>query len=177
MSVAVQLARWYAVQTRARHEKNVATELQQRCITTFLPLVTEVHQWSDRRTKIEVPLFSCYVFVNIVPSAEARVSVLRTYGVRSFVGYGKEGIPIPDHEIEAIKTILARKIPFMSYPYLQIGQRVRVQGGALDGVEGILTRRNGNDRLVLSVETIQRSLAISIEGYDVEPIGPVIHRV
>ena len=169
----VQLPRWYAIHTRARHEKKVAAELVRKGITTFLPLVTEVHKWSDRNSKVQVPLFSCYAFVNLESSAEARVSVLRVPGVLSFVGDNHGGGVIPDHEIENIQILLARNVPFAAHSFLEIGQRVRVRGGALDGVEGILTRFDGKKRLVLSVETIQRSLSISVEGYEVEPVGPV----
>jgi|SRR5215813_10256058 len=164
---------WYALHTRSRHEKRVASELEQKGIATFLPLLTEVRKWSDRRMKIDVPLFSCYVFVNMTKSPETRVSVLRTPGVLTVVGGNQLGSPIPDHEIEQIQTILERKIPFSAHPFLEVGQRVRIRGGALDGIEGVLSRFKGTDSLVVSVQTIQRSLSITVEGYDVEPLGPV----
>jgi transcription antitermination factor NusG len=170
-------AHWYALQTRPRHEKKVAAELDQKGVSTFLPLVSEVRQWSDRRMRITVPLFSCYAFVNIVPTAEVRVTVLQSHGVLNFVGNGKEALPIPETQIEDIRKLLDRKVPFAAHPFLEVGQRVRIRGGALDGIEGILERRsNGNQRLVISVQTIQRSLSISVEGYEVEPIGnPLFH--
>lgn len=163
-------AQWYAIHTRPRHEKITATELEQKGISTFLPLVTHIHRWSDRRKKVELPLFSGYAFVNIVPAAEVRVSVLRTHGVLSFVGSHSQGTPIPENQIQGIRTLLASTIPFMSHPFLKIGQRVRIRGGCLDGVEGIVTRQNGDRRLVVSVDMIQRSVAVSIEGFDVEPV-------
>jgi transcription antitermination factor NusG len=163
---------WYALHTRSRHEKRVASELNQKGITAFLPLLTETRKWSDRRMKIEVPLFSCYVFVNMTKCPETRVSVLRTPGVLTVVGGNQLGSSIPDHEIEQIQTILERKVPFTTHPFLEIGQRVRIRGGALDGIEGVLSRFKGTDSLVVSVQTIQRSLSITVEGYDVEPVGP-----
>jgi len=166
--VAGAPAQWYAIQTRPRHEKTVAAELEQKGIVTFLPLVTQIHRWSDRRKKVDLPLFSCYTFVNIVPSPETRISVLRTHGVLSFVGSHSQGDPIPETQIQDVRSLLASKIPIASYPFLKVGQRVRIRGGCLDGVEGILVRQNGDQRLVVSVDMIQRSLAISIEGYDVE---------
>jgi transcription antitermination factor NusG len=162
-------ARWYAIQTRPRHEKSAAAELEQKGIVTFLPLLTQIHRWSDRLKKVDLPLFSCYTFVNIVPSPETRVSVLRTNGVVSFVGSHNEGTPIPESQIQDIRTLLANEIPFVAYPFLKVGQRVRIRGGCLDGVEGILIQQNGDRRLVVSVNMIQRSLAVSLEGYDVEP--------
>jgi len=169
-AVTGEPAQWFAIQTRPRHEKSAAAELEQKHIVTFLPLVTQIHRWSDRRKKVDLPLFSCYTFVNIVPSPETRVSVLRTNGVVSFVGSHNQGAPIPESQIQDVRSLLASKIPFTSYPFLRVGQRVRIRGGCLDGVEGILVRQNGDQRLVVSVDMIQRSLAISIEGYDVESV-------
>ena len=161
---------WYAVRTRPRHEKRTASELEQKGITTFLPLVIETHRWSDRRKKVELPLFPRYAFVNIEPTPANRVSVLRTIGVLSFVGSHNQGAPIPEGQIQGIRSLLANRIQFSPHFFLRVGQRVRIRGGCLDGVEGILIRQNGDQSLVLSVEMIQRSLAINIEGYDVEPV-------
>jgi len=166
---------WYAVHTRSRHEKRVAAELEQKGIATFLPLITETRKWSDRRVKVDVPLFSCYMFVNIPMTPEPRVSVLRTSGVLAFVGGNHLGCPVPAHQIEQIQTLLERKIPFAAHPYLEVGQRVRIRGGALDGLEGVLSRFGGSNRLVISVQTIQRSLSVTVEGYDVEPLERTKH--
>ena len=158
---------WYAVHTRARHEKIVTTRLQHLGITTFLPTFTEVRRWSDRRKRVEFPLFSCYAFVHLPWVPELRAKVVRTDGVLGFVGFGGGAIPIPDVEIQNIRTLLNSMVPYTPYPFLKIGQRVRIRGGALDGVEGILLARNGSNSLVISVEPIQRSLAFKIDGYSV----------
>ena len=163
-------AQWYAIQTRPRHEKSAAAEQEQKGITTFLPLATQIHRWSDRRKKVTLPLFTGYAFVNIVPTPQTRISVLRTNGVISFVGFRNQGVPIPEVQIQGIQSLLANRIQFSPHFFLRVGQRVRIRGGCLDGVEGILIRQNGDQSLVLSVEMIQRSLAINIEGYDVEPV-------
>jgi transcription termination/antitermination protein NusG len=159
---------WYAIQTRSRHEKSVAKQLQMRGVTTFLPLVTEMHRWSDRRKSVELPLFSSYVFVQLVSTNEARARVRYTEGVIRFVGQHAEGTPIPNEEIESIRTVLAQNVPWVCHPFLKIGQRVRIRGGCLDGVEGIFAARNGTRSLVISVEPIQRSLVIRIEDYNIE---------
>ncbi len=161
--------RWYAVQTRPRHEKRVAAELACKGVTNFLPLTKETHRWSDRRKVVEVPLFPCYAFVNLIPDASSRLAVLRVAGVLHFVGAHNFGLPIPDSQIENIRSLLQYQIPMTSHPFLKIGQRVRICSGALDGMEGILVGQNGNRRLVISVESIERSVAISVQGYDVEP--------
>ena len=161
---------WYAVHTYPRHEKAVAERMRQQGLTTFLPTVTEVHRWSDRRKSVELPLFNCYVFANIVPCNEERIRVLRTHGVISLVGTRGEGTPIPDAQMDAVRTVLAQDLTCGPHPFLKIGQRVRVRSGALDGVEGVLISKNGDNTLVVSVDAIQRSLAVRIDGYQVEPV-------
>lgn len=160
---------WYALHTRARHEKVVEQRLNQKGVTTYLPMVTEVHRWSDRQKKIELPLFSCYLFAKLAPTKVDRLRVLCVDGVFSFVGPGGEGTPIPDEQIDTVRTLVQGGLPCSSHPFLKIGQRVRVRSGALDGVEGILVDRNGDSTLVISIDAIQRSLAVRVEGYEVEP--------
>jgi len=161
---------WYAVHTRARHERVVAQRLTEQGVTTFLPLVTEVHRWSDRSKSVELPLFGCYVFVRLSPTGEERLRVLRIDGVFKFVGARGLGTPITESQIDAVRKLIGQQIPWSAHPFLQIGQRVRVRGGALDGVEGILVSRNDDNTLVVSIDAIQRSLAVRIQGYDVEPV-------
>ncbi len=160
---------WFAVQTRPRYEKKVAAELQEKEIKVFLPLCTEMHQWSDRRRLVQTTVFPGYVFVRIPAALNARVSVLRTNGVIGFVGVRGMGTAIPDDEIEAVQTLLEHRIPFEPYPYLRVGQRVCIRGGSLDGIKGFLTAVNRDESLVISVELIQRSIAMRIKGYQVEP--------
>lgn len=161
---------WYGLQTRPRHEKMVAQRLGERGVTTFLPLVTEVHRWSDRKKSVQMPLFSCYVFARFVPNRTERLRVLRVEGVFGLVGAGGEGIAIPDAEIDAVRGVVEGEMPWSAHPFLKIGQRVRVRSGALDGLEGVLVERNGDRTLVISVDAIQRSLAVRVEGYEVEAI-------
>src|SRR5712692_275006 len=164
-------ARWYAVRTRSRHEKLVARQLENQGIESFLPVVTKVHNWSDRRKQVEEPLFSGYTFLRMIHSSDERVRVLRTQGVVGFVGVQGTGIPIPDHQIEDVKPLLNSKMAYQERPFLHIGQRVRVRGRALDGMEGILVAENGDRSLVISVEPIQRSLCVRVAGYDVEAVS------
>ena len=161
---------WYGLQTRPRHEKIVAQRLEERGVTTFLPLVTEVHRWSDRKKSVQMPLFSCYVFARFVPNRVDRLRVLRVDGVFGLVGDRGEGAPIPDEQINTVRSLIGGQLPWSTHPFLKIGQRVRIRGGALDGLEGILVSRNGDRTLVISVDAIQRSLAVRVEGYEVEPI-------
>lgn len=162
--------KWYAIRTRSRHEKVVERHLQGRGIDVFAPMVSQIRQWSDRRKVVESPLFAGYAFVRIAPTPEDRVRVLKTQGVVDMVGGQGQGLPIPEEQIEAVRAVVASNMPFTQHFFLKVGQRVRVRGGSLDGVEGILVARNGSRNLVISVEPIQRSLSIRIEGYQVEPI-------
>jgi transcription termination/antitermination protein NusG len=162
---------WYAVQTRSRHEKLVAYHLETRGVFRYLPTVVETHRWSDRRKRVELPLFPGYVFVRVLECNQERVKVLRTPGVVRFVGHSPSGTPIPDVQIESIRTLIAQNVPWSSQPFLKVGQRVRIRGGSLDGVEGIFLRRNGEDTLVISVDAIQRSLSISVKGYDFQVLS------
>jgi transcription antitermination factor NusG len=161
---------WFAVQTRPRYEKKVTAELQEKGVETLLPLYSATHQWSDRRRVVNLPIFTGYVFVRIVPSPVPRISVLQTNGVISFVSVRNIGIPIPDYEIEAIQAVLEGGVTFEPYPYLKVGKTVRIRGGCLDGVSGVLMAVNGDQSLVISVNLIQRSIAMRVEGYKVEAI-------
>lgn len=161
---------WYAVHTRARHEKMVTERLLEQGIQTYLPLVKETHRWSDRKRIVELPLFSCYVFARFAPTNQDRLRVCRTNGVLQVIGMRGEAIPIPDEQIDAVRVLMNEKLPWSAHPFLKIGQRVRIGSGALKGVEGILVARDGDRTLVVSVDVIQRSLAVKIEGYQVEPV-------
>jgi transcription antitermination factor NusG len=161
---------WYGLHTQSRHEKIVVQRLQERGVTTFLPLVTEVRRWSDRKKSVELPLFSCYVFAKFVPNRAERLRVLRVDGVFGLVGSRGEGVPIPDEQIDAVRSLIDGQLPWASHPFLKIGQRVRIRSGALNGVEGMLMQRNGDRTLVISVDAIQRSLAVRVEGYEVEAV-------
>jgi transcription antitermination factor NusG len=148
----------------------VASALTNVGVTTFLPLVTEMHRWSDRRKSVDVPLFPGYVFVQIPISPDAQLRVLKTNGVVQFVGNRKGAVPIQDKEIDDVRAVLEQRVSCSPYPFLQLGQRVRIRGGALDGIEGLLIARNGDRTLVISVEPIQRSIAVRIDQYQVEAI-------
>jgi transcription antitermination factor NusG len=162
---------WYAVLCRSRHEKLVATSLSNMGIANFLPMVSEVHYWSDRRKLVDTPLFPGYVFVQILNSTGAQLRVLKTTGVVRFVGNRQGPLAIPEQEISDVQTVLEQKVHCSPYPFLKLGQRVRICGGALDGIEGVLVGRDSDSKLVISIEIIQRSLAISVYNFDVQPVG------
>lgn len=159
---------WYAVQTRGRQEKKVATMLQEKGIETFLPAKREVHRWSDRNKIVEVPLFPCYTFVRIAVNTCARLRVLQTDGVIRIVGTGTELSAIDAKQIDDIRTLLGAGVALMMHPFLRMGQKIRVRGGCLDGLEGMLVSRPRESTLVISVDAIQRAIAINLDGYQIE---------
>ena len=117
------------------------------------------------------------MFVKLVASNnDERMRVYRTNGVFRIVSMRGEAIPIPDEQIEALRTVVTQQVPWTEHPFLKIGQRVRIRGGSLEGVEGVLLSRNGDRTLIISVDAIQRSLAVRVEGYDVEAaVNPAAH--
>jgi transcription antitermination factor NusG len=168
LGFAQKESNWYAVHTKARHEKRVAAQFEEKRVCTFLPLLRQIHRWSDRRSVVEVPVFSCYAFVRMVQTVEERLKVLRTPGVLGFVGSERQGTPIPDEQIESLRKAISENVPCLPYPFISAGKHVRIRGGSLDGVEGILMRQGGNQSLVISVELLQQSVSIRVEGYDIE---------
>lgn len=162
--------KWYAVHTRARHEKVVAAQLRGRGVETYLPLVEEIHRWSDRRKRVQVPLFPGYAFIHACGSSETVAAVAAVESVVRIVGTHPSGTPIPEEQIQTVHRLVSHNVPCVNHPFLEVGQRVRLRGGPLDGVEGTLVALKGARSLVVSIELIQRSLAVRIEGYDVEVV-------
>lgn len=164
---------WYAVHTRVHRERIVESRLRTQGLTAFVPFTTELHTWSDRRKTVEVPVFSSYVFVRAVMNDSNRRKMLTVDGVAGLVGNRGQGTPIPDSEIDAVHTLVSRRICWTPYPFMKVGDRVRIHGGALDGIEGILLSSDGDNTLVVSVELLGRSLAVSVAGYQIEVLPPV----
>lgn len=160
--------RWYAVYTSANHEKRVARQLSQRLVDQFLPTYGSIRKWKDRRVTLNLPLFPSYVFVRL--ALRDRLSVLQVPGVAKLVGFGGIPAPLPDADIETLRTGLASGIHAEPHALLTAGRRVRVKHGPMMGLQGIFLRRKSRTRLVVSVELIQRAMAIEIDAADVEPL-------
>jgi transcription antitermination factor NusG len=159
-------ANWFAVYTSSRHEKKVAAYFGAREIQFFLPLYAARHRWANRcAMNIELPLFPGYVFVRI--ASRERVRVLEVPGVLSMVGFGRIPAPLPDFEIEALRSGLGLgKIE--PHPFLVIGERVRIKRGPMAGMEGILVRRKSSFRVVLALDVIMKCVAVEVDAEDVE---------
>jgi transcription antitermination factor NusG len=158
---------WNALYTRPRHEKQVLEELTGRGIEAFLPTYKVRRRWSDRYKIVEEPLFKNYLFVR---SQQTRAQeVLRPYGAVEFVKFDQKRAEIPEGEIEAIRRLVGSELKYNPHPYLRIGRKVRVRTGPLEGCEGILTRKKGFARLVLSIDLLQQSVIAEVDADCVEP--------
>ena len=165
--------RWYAAYTSANHEKRVAEQLVVRDVEHFLPVYDSVRRWKDRRIKLQMPLFPGYVFVCM--ALRDRLQVQQVPGVAHLVGFGGTPAALPEEAIEALRASLESGVRAQPHPYLTLGRQVQVRSGPLAGMQGILLRRKGNFRVVISIELIQRSVAVDVDAVEVEPIltGPV----
>ncbi|HUO33979.1 MAG TPA: UpxY family transcription antiterminator [Candidatus Acidoferrum sp.] len=159
--------RWYAIWTRSRHEKKVTSLLHERGWEAFLPLTPEVHWWSDRRKIVDVPLFPGYTFLHAALTPQIRAAIACSPGVVSMIGWNGVPLPIPERQIESVRTLLARRICLRPYQFLPAGTRVRIRGGSLEGIEGVFVGGGSERNLVVSVELIQRSVVMRLDGYDV----------
>lgn len=159
---------WYAAYTSAKHEKTVSAELRRRSVDYFLPLYSSIRRWKDRRVKLEMPLFPGYVFVHF--ALRDRLRVLQIPGVVRFIGFDTYATPVPDIDIIRIREILTQGVRAEPHRYLAAGRRVRVKTGPLQGLQGIIVRRKNKMRFVISVDSIQRSIAVEVQDHCLEPI-------
>lgn len=160
---------WFALQIRSRWEGTTAGLLRGKGLETFLPTYTTKRKWSDRFKVVEAPLFPGYVFCRF--DVHDRLPVLITPGVISVVGRGKTPIAVDEKEILSIQVAIGSGIQLEPWPYVEIGERVRVKDDVLDGMEGILTNFKGSDRVVISVTLLRRSVALEIDRSRITPLG------
>ena len=159
---------WYALHTRSRHEKVVRDQLSAKGVTNLLPLWHKRSVWKDRVKMIDVPLFSGYIFGHF--ALKSKLEVLQTVGVVRIVGLNGQAIPVPEEQIQAVQTMVEKRLHYDPHPFLQEGMRVRVKHGVLKGAEGVLVAKKQHYRLVISVDLIQKSVAVDIDSADVEPL-------
>ena len=160
--------RWYALQVRSRWESSTATLLSGKGYRTFLPTHMTEKRWGGKSRGVAAPLFPGYVFCQF--DAHRRLPVLVTPGVLSVVGRGRIPVPVEDSEIDAIQRVVSSGFWAEPWPYLEVGQQVRIQDGALSGMEGILISFRGSRRIVVSVSLLCRSVSLEIERSAVCPI-------
>lgn len=160
---------WFALNTRFRYEDYVAKQLTVKGYETLLPVYRSRRRWSDRIKNVELPLFPGYLFCRF--DANDRLPILTTPGMIQVVGFGKTPVPVEDAEIVSIQRAINSDLAREPWPYLHIGEKVRVECGALQGVEGILLSVKGGHRLVLSVTLLQRSVAVEVNSAWVAPVS------
>ncbi len=160
---------WFALQTRSRWEATTAELLRGKGLETLLPTYTSKRKWSDRLKVVESPLFPGYVFCRF--NVHNRLPVLITPGVISVVGRGKTPVAVEDSEIFSIQAAIGSGMQLEPWPYVEIGERVRIKDDVLDGMEGILTNFKGSQRVVISVTLLRRSVALEIDRSRITPLG------
>jgi transcription antitermination factor NusG len=161
-------ARWYAIYTSGRHEKAVARQLEDRSIESFLPLYRSWHRWKDRRKLVDLALFPSYVFVKI--DAKDRLRVLQVPGVVNLVSFNGQPAALPEDELNALRSGLDNQLYAEPHPYLRVGKKVRVVRGPMAGAEGILSRKKDKYRVVISLDVLMRSVAVELDGSDLEVV-------
>lgn len=163
---AADEAKWFAIYTCPRHEKFVYQLLNAKTIESYLPLYQSLRRWNDRTAVIELPLFPSYIFVRIPFSA--RLRVLTVPGVVRIVSFNGKPASLADEEIKALQASVAAQAA-EPYPYLAKGRRIRIASGPLKGLEGIVVRRKGKLRAVISIHSIMQSYAVEVDAVDARP--------
>jgi transcription antitermination factor NusG len=158
---------WFAAYTCAQHEKRVAAELAMREVEHFLPLYSSVRRWKDRRVTLDLPLFPGYVFVRL--ALRDRLRVVQIPSVVRLVGFNGLPAALPDEEMKLLRSGLCQSLRAEPHPFLTVGRRVRIIGGPLAGIEGVLKRKRNSLRVVVSLSLIQRAVAVDVDIADVAP--------
>jgi len=170
MQTHIEPDKWFALQVRTRWECSTESLLVGKGLETFLPKYTNRVRRNGRLKDIQSPLFPGYVFCRFDP--QDRLPILVTPGVISVVSRGRLPIPLEDSELAAVRTIVQSNLPVQPWPYLEIGERVQIQGEALSGLEGILISFRGKHRIVVSVSLLRRSVSLEVDRARVLPLSP-----
>jgi len=161
-------SRWFALRVKPHFEKTVAAIARNKGYEEFLPIHRCRRRWSDRFRSVELPLFPGYIFCQLNP--EFRLPLLTIPGALHFIGIGKVPAPIDDEEIAALQAAMQSGLWAEPWPFLDVGQRVRLEEGPLAGLEGLLIEVRKKQRLIVSVTLLRRSMAVEIERDWVRPL-------
>jgi transcription antitermination factor NusG len=165
---------WYAVHTRSRHEDRSHMLLTQKSIHSFLPKMEVWSKRKDRRKRIMIPMFPGYLFVETAHLDNyIRLDILKTFGIVKILGKscGSEPIPVPDETIDAIRRIVESRVEVQQLQYPKVGEPARIMDGPFKGVEGLVISTDfARELFVISIELLQRSVAIRLEGFQIARI-------
>ena len=162
-------AAWFALRVKPQHERTVSYALHQKGFERYVPLYRARRRWSDRLKEIELPLFQGYVFCRM--SADKRAAVLTTPGVYGFVGFSGTPAPIAERELQMVRRMLSAGAPVGPWPFLKAGQPVQITRGPLAGLEGILAGTPDGWHVVVNVNILQRSVAVTVERDQFAPVN------
>lgn len=161
--------KWFAATVKPQHEAAVAHGLEVRGIEPFSPTYELATKWTDRQKILRRPLFPGYVFCRF--ERPARTSVMMTPGVTSIVGFGGVAAPVPDEEIERVKTMIASGLLVQPWPFLEEGDHVRIEEGPLRGLDGIVLRQKNDYQFIVNVTFLRRSISVSVDRDDLAPLA------
>jgi transcription antitermination factor NusG len=159
--------KWYALTVRYQHERQIEKALQSKGLETLVPMYRSRRRWSDRVKDVDLPLFAGYVLCHF--NFTERIPVLDTPGVDKIVGFGGTPVALEDREIHDIRQLLALNVPLAPWPFLKPGDRVRVERGPMAGLEGTMLRTKDSLRLVISVQLLQRAIAVELDREAIVP--------
>jgi transcription antitermination factor NusG len=159
---------WFAIRVRSHYERTTAAILRGKGYEEFAALYCTKRRWSDRIEEVELPLFPGYIFCRFDPAR--RLPILTTAGVVHVVGRGRIPEPVNEAEIRAVEAVIQSGLPARPWPFLRVGQQVRVQYGCLAGIEGLVINVKSQTRLVVSVSMLQRSVAVEIDRDCIRPV-------
>ena len=156
------MKQWIAVYTKPRHEKTVHKNFEEKTIDCYLPLIRQKHRWSDRLKWVETPFFKSYIFAHI--NTKNYIDVLQTRGVHHIIKFQNKIAVIPDDQISNLKKMIEGGFDPFPSDYFIVGEEVEVVGGPLRGINGIVSRNDATDKLVIKIDAIQHAVAVQIES-------------
>lgn len=152
---------WFVMYTAPRAEKKVAQRLEEHNIEVYLPMIEEVRQWSDRKKKVQRPLFNGYLFVKT--TRDRLWESLQTQGAVKFVNFSGEHAIVREEEINAIKRIVTTGVAVeVESTEIAEGQQVRILGGPLQGFEGECIEKGNKDYFIIRVPSIHQTVMVNI---------------
>ncbi len=161
-----KIPHWFALKTRSRHEKKVEHQLKQKGIECFLPMYESIRYWSDRKKKVELPLFSCYLFVKI--TLKEKMNALQTDGAVHFIAFDNIPAPIPDEQIDSLKKVIDNNLPIAHVNDWNIGQKVEVKSGPFKGVRGVIHKVKTKSQLVIVIDALSQAVGVEIDEKEVK---------